>query len=251
MNIKQNTLRKTDIGECVGSMEGGWQQGEAVGGGSEGADAASCFPGSELQVRSRADVAQEDATAGAGDNGGLMGSEWQQGGVVRSGSIGGAGVACSFLEPELQIEPQAGVSQSAVGAQQLCGSARIDRLRNGGRKVKARERSEKVGDGSAGVAETAQAKHDRLRAQVEAALDRMKEAEQRVAPRLAAERNRRLEARWKGQEARGKAARARRRAEQDQGSKARPAQAGPGPCAACARQGSICGLCRERKRLAC
>ena len=35
-----------DGDDCKGSTEGGQQQGEAMGGGSEQADAASCFPGS-------------------------------------------------------------------------------------------------------------------------------------------------------------------------------------------------------------
>ena len=45
-------------GEYAGSMESRRRQGEAGGGGPEGADAASCFPGSEFQVESRADVAR-------------------------------------------------------------------------------------------------------------------------------------------------------------------------------------------------
>ena len=66
------------------------------------------------------------------------------------------------------------------------------------------------------------------------------------APRLAAERKRRWEVQWMVQEVRGKAAHAQGLAEEDQGSKVRPAQAGL--CAACARQGGpgTCGFCRER-----
>ena len=54
--------------------------------------------------------------AGGGDSGGLMVSERQQGGVVHSGSFGGAEAACRFLESEPQIESQAGGSRSVVGA---------------------------------------------------------------------------------------------------------------------------------------
>ena len=59
----------------------------------------------------------------------------------------------------------------------------------------------------------------------------------------------RWEARWAAREVREKAASARKRAAQDQGNKTGLTQAGP--CAACARQGGICGFCRERRRLAC
>ena len=46
-----------DYGDIGGSMGGGWQQGEAVHGGSlGGAEVASCFPEPELQIESRADV---------------------------------------------------------------------------------------------------------------------------------------------------------------------------------------------------
>ena len=79
------TDRSANDGGCAGSMESRQQQDEAVGGGSEGAGAASCFPGSELQVESRADVAQADVTVGDGDSGGLMGSERQQGRVAYGG----------------------------------------------------------------------------------------------------------------------------------------------------------------------
>ena len=108
---------------------------------------------------------------------------------------------------------------------------------------------ERAGDGDAGVAETAQEKRARLWAPVKAHFDKMEEEERRLAPVYAAVSRRRWEARWKAREAREKAARARRLAARDQGSKARPAQAGP--CAACARQGGVCGFCRERQRLAC
>ena len=84
---------------------------------------------------------------------------------------------------------------------------------------------------------------------VRAAFDRQLEAERKRAPKAAVDSRRRWEARWKARDAREKAAWARRLAEQDQGSGARPAQAGP--YATCARQGSLCGFCRERRRLAC
>ena len=74
-----------DSGATGGSMGGGRQQGEAVcGDGAGGAGATSCFlgpelcggsradVGSELQVRSRADVARAAAMAGDGNNEELM-----------------------------------------------------------------------------------------------------------------------------------------------------------------------------------
>ena len=96
--------------------------------------------------------------------------------------------------------------RSAVGARQLCSPAGTGKMRNGGKTARAKKMSERVGDGSAGAAETAQEKRDRLWAKVKAEFDRRKEAERRVAPRLAAERNQRWEARWKAQEVREKAA---------------------------------------------
>jgi hypothetical protein len=68
--------------EYVGSTDGGRQEGEARGGGFERADAANCFPGSELQVESQAGVAQEDATAGDGVDGALMVNGRQQGRIA-------------------------------------------------------------------------------------------------------------------------------------------------------------------------
>ena len=204
---------------------------------------------SELQVKCRADVAREVAMTGDDDSGASMVSERQQGGVVHGGSFGGAEAACRFLEPELQIESWAGGSRSAVGAQQLCSPAGTGKKKNGGRTARAKKMMERVGDGGAGVAERAQEKSDRPWANVKAEFDEMEEYSWRVASIKDANSRRRWEARWKAREAREKAARARRLAAQDQGSKARPAQAGP--CAACARQGGICGFCRERQRLAC
>ena len=277
----------TDDGEYVGLMGNRRQQGGAVGGGSEGADVASCFLGSELRVRSRADVAREVAMAGDGDNGGSMVGERQQGGVVHGGNLGGAEAVCSFLEPELQIESRAGGSQSVVGTRQLCGSAGTDQLRNDGRKAKMRKASKRAGSRGAGAAEAVGSRADvgRLGSRfgvlrcdgengggapgvmekaasggggmwwagmpvvagasaqcraIQEAFNRQLEAERRRAPRLAAERRQRWEARWSEQEARKEAAFARRLAEQGQGSKARPTQAGP--CAACARHGGRCGF---------
>jgi hypothetical protein len=63
---------------------------EAVGGGSEGTGAASCFPGSELQLESRADVAQADVLIGDGDRGSLTGSERRQDEVVNEPMGGGS-----------------------------------------------------------------------------------------------------------------------------------------------------------------
>ena len=76
------TGRSADDGGCVGSMESRRQQDETVGGGFGGVGAASCFPGSELQVESRADVAWADATISDGEGGGLRGSARQQDEVV-------------------------------------------------------------------------------------------------------------------------------------------------------------------------
>ena len=56
-------------------------QDEAMGGGSEGADTAGYFLGSELQAKSRADVARVGAMAGDGNSEGLMVSGRQQGGL--------------------------------------------------------------------------------------------------------------------------------------------------------------------------
>ena len=50
-------------------------------------------------------------------------------------------------------------------------------------------------------------------------------------------------------DAQEKKARARRLAEQDQGSGTSPAPAGP--CAACTRSGGMCGFCKRRQELAC
>ena len=83
---------------------------------------------------------------------------------------------------------------------------------------------------------------------IQDALNKQWLAQQRLAPKAAVDSRRRWEARWEAREARGKAARARKLAAQDQGSKTGPTQAGP--CAACDRQGGICGFCRERQRLA-
>ena len=89
-----------------------------------------------------------------------MGSERQQGGLVHGGSFGGAEAACSFLEPELQIESRADMGQSAVRARRLCGSAGSDQLKNDGRKAKVKEASKRVGSRSAGAAEAAGSRAD-------------------------------------------------------------------------------------------
>ena len=151
--------------------------------------------------------------------------------MVHGSSFGGAEAACRFLEPELQIESRADVGLSAVGARQLCGSAGIGQLGDGGKKKEKRKRKG-AGDngGPMGLMMTGDGQWC-----VELLLWPVTEADRRVALRAAADFRRRWEARWKAWEAREKAARARRLAEQDQGSKVRLAQAGP--CAACARQG--------------
>ena len=297
--------RSTENGGCVGSMENELQQGEAVSGGSGGADAASCFPGPELQVGSRADVTQAGTTTGDGGNR-FMGSERQQGEVVSEGGngrpgvacyfqgpelrggsqanvaqgsvaaddgliggllghvlggerrqgeavqgsgSGGADAACRFLGSELRVESRAGGGRPAVGAQRLCSPAGAGEKEDGGTTARAQSMAGRAGDEGAGAAETAQAKCARLRAEAQALFetDRRWEEERKWGREEAT--NRRWEARWRAREAKEQAARVQRLAAQDQGSKARPAQAGP--CAACARQGGICGFCRERQRLAC
>ena len=218
----------------VGSAEGGRRQGEARGGGSEPADAAGCFPGLELQARSRADVARKVAMTGDGDSGGLMVGERQQGGSVHGGSLSEVKAATCIQGPELRVESRADGSRSAAGTRQVCGLDSTDQLREDGKKKKR---------GTMGLA---MAKDERryvgMRWPEQGKLAPMTEADGRAALRGAAERDRKWEARWKAREAREKAAHARRRAEQDQGGEARPAQAGPGFCAACARQGGICGF---------
>ena len=99
-----------------GSMESERQQGEAADEGSEEIEVASGFPGSELQVRSRPDVARADATVGDFDSGGLRGSERQQGGVASGFDNGRAGVANCFLGPELQAEFRADVARKSATA---------------------------------------------------------------------------------------------------------------------------------------
>jgi hypothetical protein len=296
--------RSTENGGCVGSMENELQQGEAVSGGSGGADAASCLPGPELQVGSRADVTQAGTTTGDGGNG-FMGSERQQGEVVSEGGNGRPGVACCFQGPELRGGSQANVAQGsvaaddgliggllghvlggerrqgeavqgsgsggaeaacrflgselrvslagggrpAVGAQRLCSPAGAGEKEDGGTTARAQSMAGRAGDEGAGAAEAAQAKCVRLRAEAQALfeIDRRSEEERKWGREEAT--NRRWEARWRAREAKEQAARVQRLAAQDQGGRARPAQAGP--CAACARQGGICGFCRERQRLAC
>ena len=149
-----------DGDDYVGSTEGGWQQGEVVGGGTEGADTASCFPGSEPHVGSQADVAREVAMTGDGDSGGVMVSDRQQGGVVHGGNLGEVKAASCFPGPELRVESRAGGGQSAVGTRQLCGPAGTDQLRNNGRKAKMKKTSKRVGSRGAGAAEAVGSRAD-------------------------------------------------------------------------------------------
>jgi hypothetical protein len=230
-------------------MDGGWREGEARGGGSEQADAANRFPGSELQVESRAGVVREDAMAGDGVDGGGMMSEWQQGGVGHGGSLDEITAAGCFPGPELRVESQAGVSRPVVGAQRLCSPAGAGKKENGSATARAELMAGRAGDGGAGTAETAQDKCARLRAEVKALFRTDRRWEEKVKWGREEATKRRWEAIWRAREAKEQVARARRLAAQDQGSRARPAQTGP--CAACARQGGICGFCRERQRLAC
>ena len=231
--------------EYVGSTDGGRQEGKARGGGFERADAANRFPGSKLQVESRAVVAREDATAGDGVDGGLMVNERQQGGVGHGGDSGGAEAACRFLEPELQIESRAGGSRPAVGARQMCGSTGAGQLKDNGRQAKTKKTSRRVGSMQmvgTGAAEVVGSRADVDRLWSRSDVLRWKReaiAVLRSEERVAREKATRLH----GQPKRKK------RAAQDQGNKTGPTQAGP--CAACARQGGICGFCKERQRLAC
>ena len=119
----------------------------------------------------------------------------------------------------------------------------------GSTTARAESKAGRTGGEGAGAAETAQAECARLRAEAQALFDTRKRAEEERKWGTKEATNRRWEARWRAREAKERAARAQRLAAQDQGGRARPAQAGP--CAACARQGGICGFCRERQRLAC
>ena len=71
---------------------------------------ASSFPGSELQVGFRADVARADAMVSDCDSRGLMGSECQQDERVCRGDNRRTGAAHCFVGPELQAEFRADVA---------------------------------------------------------------------------------------------------------------------------------------------
>ena len=110
------TDRSANDGGCVKSMENKRQRDKAVSGGSGRAGSASWFPGSELQVESRADVAWTDAMINDGEGGGLMGSELQQGKVACKGDNRRPRVAHCFLGPELRAGSQVDVAQGSVTA---------------------------------------------------------------------------------------------------------------------------------------
>ena len=86
-------------GDSGGLMGRERQQGGVVcGGNNRRADTASSFLGPELQAESRADVAQEGATADSGTIGGIDGRRAAAG---RSDSAGGTGAASCFPGLEL------------------------------------------------------------------------------------------------------------------------------------------------------
>ena len=118
MDVAQadETIGGSESGGFMGSER---QQDEVAsegGGGSGGADAASCFPGPELQAGSRADVAQADMTIDDGESGGLMRSEGRQGKMASEDDGGRPGGACCFLGPELRAGSQADVARAEGSA---------------------------------------------------------------------------------------------------------------------------------------
>ena len=127
-----------DGDDYLGSMGGGRQQGETVDGGTAGAGAASCFPGSELQVESRAGAARKVAMAGDGGSGGSMVSERQEGRVLHSGNLGKAEAASCFPGPKLQIQSRRRmwpVEAGAIGGWRAGGCGRLRRwLATGGNR---------------------------------------------------------------------------------------------------------------------
>ena len=227
-------------------MGGKRQQSEAVqGDGAREVDAASGILGPELQDGSRANVGLPESgtrllcgpvgTDQPGDSGdeyvGSMDGRW------REGEAGGGGSA------------QADAADRFPGSERLCSPAGAGKKENGSATARAELMAGRAGDGVAGAAESAQDKCARLRAEVKALFGTDRRWEEEVKWGREEATRRRWEAIWRAREAKEQAARARRLAAQDQGSRARPARAGP--CAACARQGGICGFCRERQRLAC
>ena len=99
------TNRNTGDSSDVGLMESKRQHDEAVSGCSGGVSVASCFPGSELQVGSRADVARTNAMISNSESRGLMGGQRQQQGqrpATQGGRFEGAGgPGSSTLWPEV------------------------------------------------------------------------------------------------------------------------------------------------------
>ena len=131
----------------------------------------------------------------------------------------------------------------------MCSPAGAGEKGGGSATARAKSTAGKAGDEGAGTVEAAQAECARLRAEAQALFGYSRRAEEERKWGREEATNRRWEARWRAREAKERAARVQRLAAQDQGSRARPAQTGP--CAACARQGGICGFCKERQRLAC
>ena len=174
-----------------------------------------------------------------------MMSERQQGEVGHGGSLDEITAAGCFPGPELRVGSRAGGGRSTTGARQLYGSAGTDQLRVfDGDEYKCMF----VGGVIWWPGMPVSADCPRSRA-IQNEFNKEWLGRQRLAPKAAVASRRRWEARWAAREAREKAASARKRAAQDQGNKTGPTQAGP--CAACARQGGICGFCKERQRLAC
>ena len=231
--------------EYVGSMDGVRREGEARGGDPAQADAANRFPGSELQVEPRAGVVREDAMAGDGVDGGWMMSERQQGGVGHGGSLDEITAAGCFPRPEFRVGSRAGGGRSTTGARQWYGSAGTDQL-----TVHAGDEYKCMFVGGIiwwpGMPVSADCPRSRA---IQNEFNKEWLGRQRQAPKAAADSRRRWEARWAAREAREKVASARKRAAQDHSNKTGPTQAGP--CAACVRQGGICGFCKKRQRLAC
>ena len=222
----------------------------ANGDGAGGAGEADGLLEPELQDRSRADVGLPatgarlcglvgtDQPGGNGDEHAGSTDRGRREGEARGGGFERADTANRFPGSELQVESRTGVARAAAMAD--CGI-------NGGSMMSGRQQGN-VGHGSSlGVQAAGCFPGPELR--VGSGWIGRDGRYRRPDPKAAADSRRRWEARWAAREVREKAARAQKLAAQDQGNKTGPTQAGP--CAACARQGGICGFCRERQRLAC
>jgi hypothetical protein len=250
-----------DDGESGGLMRSEWQQGKMASEGDGGRPGgACCFLGPELRTGSQADVAPGSVTADTSGMGGTGGGARQQGEDVqrqRNGAVGGGsdgiGTGTRFLGSELPVEPRAGVAQPE-GAQKHFDAyfARAAAMANGGSDGgsmgSGRQRGE-VGHGFLGVQQPASCFPKGPEHRVGSVWISGDGRRHPPVPEDVAASRQRWEARWAAREAREKAASARKRAARDQGNKTGPIRAGP--CAACARQGGVCGFCKKRQRLAC